>query len=460
VKSCNVIRESVAEGRTPPATLQSLGTAPVRVQQSAWKQLMDDYVSATAKSRMLHERISRSLAGGETRVITHFEPYPIAIASAEGPYLVDYDDNTYIDLVNNMASLVHGHRFPPIVRAVSEAFQVLGSVQAGSHRYLLDLSELLVERYSAFERVRFTNSASEAAILALRIARRATGRSRAIMFEGAYHGMGSEFTDPHPEMLKVPFNQPEALSEILDDQVAAVFAESFLGHAGVVPAEPEFLRTIQSLCERVGALFVLDETQSLRDDYGALHGALGLRPSLVLMGKSLGGGQPVGVLGGRAELVELASASRQYGLRHSGTFNGNVLTTAAGYQAMLALSDAAIRTLNSRAATLAGEIEAAGARLGLPIVVTRSGSTMCVHFADRAPTNAAEAAPRTQFARWFHIAALLEGVCVIRGGRLNLSTVLTDADMKAVTDALARALTRLVGIGAGSALSRAEPSLR
>lgn len=390
-------------------------TAHPFIYGRAAKELVSEYESLTPKSRVLHERLSNSLAGGETRAVTYFEPYPLAIASAEGPYLVDQDGNTYIDLVNNMASLVHGHRFPPIVQAVSEAYALLGSVQAGSHKYLLELSELLVERYPAFARIRFTNSASEAAILALRIARRVTGRSSFIMFEGAYHGMGSEFTDPDPSVIKVPFNDLPALSGVLDEKVAAVFAESFLGHAGVVPAEPTFLRTIQDLCENVGALFVLDETQSLRDHYSGHHGAVEVQPAMVIMGKSVGGGLPVGVLGGKKELIELASAKCRGGLRHSGTFNGNVLTTAAGYQSMLALSEGAIDTLNARAAKLAKEIAAAGDHLDLPIVVTRSGSTMCVHFNDRAPRNAAEAVPQTQLARWFHIAALLEGVCVIRG---------------------------------------------
>jgi glutamate-1-semialdehyde aminotransferase len=99
--------------------------------------------------------------------------------------------------------------------------------------------------------------------------------------------------------------------------------------------------------------------------------------------------------------------------------------------------------LNSRAAHLTQQLESGGRRLGLPISVTRSGSTMCVHFRDTAPTNAAEALARNDFARWFHIAAMLEGVCTIRGGRLNLSTVLSDADMRTVEGALCRALARL-----------------
>ena len=412
----------------------------------ATKRLLDEYRAKTPKSQEFHDRISRSLACGETRAVTYYRPYPIAIASAAGPAIVDYDGNSYIDLANNMSSLVHGHKFPPVVQAIEEALEVLGSVQAGSHRYLLAFVELLVERYPAFEQVRLTNSGSEAAILALRIARRVTGRRRMLMFEGGYHGMGSEFTDPQPDVVRVPYNDLTAVSEVLDQTMAAVFAESFLGNGGVVPAEPGFLETLHQMSQEVGALFVLDETQSLKSHYAAHHGALGLRPELVIMGKCVGGGLPIGVLGGRSELIEIASASREDGLRHSGTFNGNVLTTAAGYQAMVALSADAIATLNSRAVWLANELEAEGRRLQLPLVVTRSGSTMCVHFMDRAPRNASEAAPQTELAEWFQLAALLEGVCVIHNGRLNMSTVLTDTDLMSAKESLALSLERIADL--------------
>jgi glutamate-1-semialdehyde 2,1-aminomutase len=419
-----------------------MSAQPLTLSPTA-RQLSDEYRAKTPKSGELHQRLAKSLASGETREIAFYRPYAMAIASAAGPRVTDYDNNTYIDLVNNLASLVHGHRFPPVWRAVEDAFHELGSAQAGPHRYLLQFAELLVERYPAFERVRLTNSASEAAILALRIARHATGRRRMLMFEGGYHGMGSEFTDPQPEVTRIPFNDEAAVSDAVDETVAAVFVESFLGSAGVIPAEPGFLEKIQECARRAGAVFVLDETQSLRGHYAAHHGAHRLRPDLVMMGKCVGGGLPIGVLGGKSELIEIASASHDGGLRHSGTFNGNVLSSAAGHQSMLALDAKAIANLNEKAAWLADELEAEGRRLRLPMVVTRANSTLCVHFMERAPANASEALPHTELAKWFHIAALLEGICVIRGGRLNLTTVLTDEDLASISRSLSGAFERL-----------------
>jgi glutamate-1-semialdehyde 2,1-aminomutase len=412
----------------------------------AFSPLLDEYRSRTPRSSDMHQDMSGAFAAGETRTVTHYWPYPVAIASADGPYVTDSDGNVYLDLANNMASLVHGHRFPPIVRAVSETLDTLGTAPAGSHEHLLRFGQLLVERYPAFELIRLTNSGSEAALLALRIARLVTDRSRIVMFEGGYHGMASEFTDQHPSVVRVPFNDAAAAAQAIDPSVAAVFAEPFLGHAGVIPAHPEFLQVLRGLATDAGALFVLDETQSLRDHYTAHHGVLGLSPDMVMMGKSIGGGLPIGVLGGRADLIEAASAACDNGLSHSGTFNGNALSAAAGYQAMVALTADAIAGLNGRAAWLAGELEAAGQRLQIPLVVTRSGSTMCIHFLDRAPTNSVEAAPQLEIARWFHIAALLEGVAVIKGGRLNLSTVLTEPDLMIGRDALIRSLDRVAAL--------------
>jgi glutamate-1-semialdehyde 2,1-aminomutase len=406
-------------------------------------RLLGEYEASTGASRAFHERIGRSLAGGETRFATFYEPYPFAVARAGGARLVDLDGNEYLDLNNNMAALVHGHGYPPIIAAVAESWSELGSVQAGSHHVQLEFAELLVDRFPGLERIRFTNSGSEAATLALRVARRATGRERVLMFEGAYHGMGAEFSDVRPDVVRVPFNDVDAVAAALDDTVAAVFAESFLGHGGVIPAERGFLEALVGLAHDGGSLFVLDEVQSMRNDYRGHHGALGIVPDLVVMGKSLGGGLPIGLLGGRRELVEIASVARPDGIHHSGTFNGNVLTCAAGLACLRALGQDQIASLNDRSQCLATRLEAAARDMRVPLVVTRSGSTLCLHFLEHVPRDARQATPYTEHARWIHIAALLEGVFVIRGGRLNLSTALTEQDLSRVEEALVRAIGRL-----------------
>jgi glutamate-1-semialdehyde 2,1-aminomutase len=170
---------------------------------------------------------------------------------------------------------------------------------------------------------------------------------------------------------------------------------------------------------------------------------MGLEPDLVVMGKIVGGGLPVGVVGGRADILELLSAKRSDSLLHSGTFNGNVITCAAGLQGLIHLTADAIGEMNASATALAHDLEDAAHDAGLPATVTRAGSIVCLHFRERAPCNAAEARERPAMAEWFHLAALLEGVYVPRGGRLFLSTALGPSDLQFATDALARALVRL-----------------
>ena len=413
-------------------------------------RLVAEYCARTPASCQLHERLSAVLPAGETRAVTHHLPYPLGVMAASGSRFVDCDGHEYLDLANNMASLVHGHAYPPVMEAVEATLHFLGSAPGPAHETLARFAELLVARYPAFERLRLTNSGSEAAMLALRIARRATGRPQAVLMIGGYHGMAAEFVDDSPAMCRIPYNDVDTAVASIDETKAAVFVEPFLGHAGVVPAEPGFLRAIEDACRSSGSLLILDETQSLRDHFGGHHGHLGLSPDLVIMGKSVGGGFPIGVVGGRESLLQLAAATTDSGLKHSGTFNGNPVSAAAGHAALGALTSEKITALNRNAEWLSDELEKAGRHLGIPLTVTRSGSTMCMHFRTERPTNASEAEPHPHYGRWIHLAALLEGVAVIKGGRLNLSTAVSAHDLSTASGALRRSLSRLVELDRGT----------
>jgi glutamate-1-semialdehyde 2,1-aminomutase len=306
------------------------------------------------------------------------------------------------------------------------------------------LAEHLIERLPAVERIRFTNSGSEAAILAARLARHVTGRRKLVLAEGGYHGTGTFFADAHPDVVRVPYNDLPALERAIDETVAGVFLEPFLGSAGVVPAEPGFLLGAQQAASRAGALFVLDEIQGLRNAYEGVHGLLGLQPDLVLMGKIIGGGVPIGAVGGRAELLDtLASGSGQR-LAHSGTFNGNVVAMAAGVVAMSLLDRDAIAELDQRADRIAGAAESAAERHGLPLRVTRAGSIMHAHFLAVPPRNAADAAAgcavRNQA---LHLALLVRGIYTAPRGMLNLSTALTEDQVSLVCDGYDAALAEV-----------------
>ncbi len=220
--------------------------------------LVREYAERTRASRGLFERFRASLPGGETRTLTYYEPYPVVLERGDGPYVTDADGNRYVDVLNNYTSLVHGHAFPPAVEAIAAA-AALGTALPAPHPRQLEWAELVASRYPAIELVRFTSSGSEAAILAARIARRATGRRRLLVFEGAYHGTGPEFLGEAPDVVVVPYGDLDRAAAALDDTVAGVFVEPFLGSGGVVEATPEFLHGLREEARRAGALLVLDE---------------------------------------------------------------------------------------------------------------------------------------------------------------------------------------------------------
>jgi glutamate-1-semialdehyde 2,1-aminomutase len=383
---------------------------------AAEQELIRAYEARTPRSRELFERFRAHLPGGETRTLTYYEPYPVVIARGTGATLVDVDGNEYVDVLNNYTALVHGHAFPPVVAAIAEAASE-GLAFPAPHPRQLRWAELLTERYPAVELVRFTNSGTEAAILAARVARHITGRSRLALFEGAYHGTGPEFAGEGGDVARTPYGELPRL----DDSVAAVFVEPFLGSGGVVEGSREWLRDLRDETRRAGAVFVLDEVQSLRNAFHGAHAELGLDPDLILMGKIVGGGIPVGAVGGSREVLGATAADRPGSIAHSGTFNGNPLAAAAGVACLDALDEEAIATLNRRAAELAGRLENAGG------VVRRGGSILHVD----APDPAA-----------LHLALLVEGVYAAPRGMLNLSTAITDEQLETIAAAYESALAR------------------
>lgn len=409
------------------------------------------YIAKTTRSRALREAFRTVLPGGETRSVAYYEPYPIVVERGSGARIWDLDGNEYVDLLNNYTSLVHGHSHPEISEAISQAAHA-GTVHPAPHVSQLALARLLVDRLPAVGQLRFTNSGSEAAILAARLARHVTCRRRIVLIDGGYHGTGSFFADPHPDVVRVPYNDREALGQAVDDTVAAVFVEPFLGSAGVIPADPDYLRAIQTRAKASGALFVLDEIQGLRSAVDGTHGKFALSPDLVLLGKIIGGGLPIGAVGGSEALLAEMAADLGPRLAHSGTFNGNVLSMVAGRIAMQLLDAAQIARLNELGGQLAAVIEKLGAQHGLPVSVTRAGSIMHIHFLEQPPADADQARRGDhQLSAALHLALLVEGVYIAPRGMLNLSTATTSANIDFVMEALDRALAAVsshVGVSA------------
>lgn len=404
-------------------------------------ELAEEYAATRPRSREAFGKARTLLPGGQTRSVTHYEPFPSLISVGRGQMLTDIDGHEYFDVVNNYTSLVHGNAFGPAADAVRVLLDQ-GVAFASVHSEQLDLAQRILDRLKSAELVRFTNSGSEASSLAARIARHVTGRREIVMAEGGFHGSVAPLIPGEPNLVLVPYNDLQALENAVNERTAAVFLEPFQGAGGVIPGTKEYLQHAQEVAARQGALFVLDEIQSLRNNYHGVQETLGLSPDLTLVGKIIGGGFPIGAVAGRAKLLDATSPYTIRRLEHAGTFNGHLAASAAGSATLDHLDAAAITRLNAGASKLASDIEDGAAAAGLKVVVTRDGSIMNLH-PHRAPVSAKEAAKPYKFHRTLHLALMLEGVYASTRGMLNLSTALTESDLREVAKRYSNAFERI-----------------
>lgn len=409
-----------------------------------WNALEDEYRSRTASSAAAQTAAAAALPGGETRSVAFWPPYPVAFADAAGSRLVDLDGNEYVDLVNNYTSLVHGNAFRPVADAVAELAYGPLAFAATSARQVA-LARELIERVPTVDLVRFTSSGSEANALALRLARRATGRRRAVVFRHSYHSALPLLVEGEPDVVVAQYNDPESLDAVIDDSIAAVFAEPFLGAGGVIPADPGFLTAVQQRAQRVGALFVLDEVQSLRTAHGGAQSAQDVTPDLTTMAKIIGGGFPIGAVGGRADLMRLTVEGTQERVSHAGTFNGHILACTAGLITLRNLGPATIAGLNHRGAVLAAGIERVASSAGVTASASAAGSILQVHPAQRPLPLDDQTPDQAAQTRALHMALLLEGIYTTPRGMVNLSTAIDDAELQRIIDGYGRAFARLAG---------------
>jgi glutamate-1-semialdehyde 2,1-aminomutase len=395
---------------------------------------------------------ARVMPGGDTRAAGHHPPYQLTLVRGEGPWLTDVDGHRYLDLIGNFTSLVHGNAYPPIIAAARRAMED-GTNWPARNVHAVALAEEIVARVPSVEQLRFTNSGSEATMVAVEIARVATGRRMVLMARYGYHGSAPHFevgTHGHegPETLVAGFGDAAAFAAILGergDEIAAVILEPVMGSGGLLAASREFLVAVQEAARAAGALLILDEVITLRLSTGGAQHVLGVRPDLTAMGKIIGGGFPVGAVGGREELLALCDPSRPR-LFHSGTFNGNPVTTAAGLVSLQHLQQEQIDRMGARAAALEDVLAKAAADAGLPLSVRRAGSMLQLFFSPDPPA-ATPLRTDGDLIIAFHLAALNHGVFLAPRGLLALSTVLDDG---LVEDAGARLTAAVADVAAAT----------
>ncbi|HYB89649.1 MAG TPA: aminotransferase class III-fold pyridoxal phosphate-dependent enzyme [Candidatus Binataceae bacterium] len=411
------------------------------------------YRTATPKSAAVGRRAERVMPGGDTRTSAFHRPYPLTIARGDGPFMWDVDGTRYIDLIGNYTSLVHGHAYPPIADAIERAARQ-GTAWPARSEPQIALAELLSERVPSVERIRFCNSGTEAGMLAARVARRLTGRKVILMARYGYHGsyddleVGLTGHDGERTML-ADFGAATAFEALLAErgsEIAAVFLEPVLGSAGLVTPPAGFLEQVAEAARRAGALFVLDEVITLRLAEGGAQQMFDVKPDITMMGKIIGGGLPVGALGGNAEIMAAFDPRERGAIYHAGTFNGNPATCAAGVASVKALTQDKIDKMDQQAKRLAEDLKSAARQVELPFSVRQCGSLLNIFFVNEPPPAAVNREDARAMAS-FHLAALNEGLFIGTHGLIALSTVMTDALMTEVAERAAKAMADLAQSG-------------
>ncbi|MHB8236827.1 MAG: glutamate-1-semialdehyde 2,1-aminomutase, partial [Acidithiobacillus ferrivorans] len=308
----------------------------------------------TQTSHALFSAAQQCIPGGVNSPVRAFRGVggdPIFIDHAEGPFFWDVEGKRYIDYVGSWGPMIHGHSHPEVLAAVHA--QVNKGLGFGAPTAIeVEMAELVCSLVPSIESVRMTSSGTEAVMTAIRLARGYTGRDKIIKFEGNYHGhsdsllvkagsgaltLGQPSSAGIPrevsqDTLVLPYNDLSAVEEMMSQfgfDVATIIVEPIAGNMGCVPPEPGFLEGLRAVCDQYECVLIFDEVMTgFRVAVGGAQALYGVRPDLTTLGKIIGGGLPVGAVGGPREMMEyLAPTGPVY---QAGTLSGNPVAMAAG----------------------------------------------------------------------------------------------------------------------------------
>jgi glutamate-1-semialdehyde 2,1-aminomutase len=335
--------------RCLPATSRPVD--PARVEEllaQEWQR----FTLWSTESGVHNKRASESLPLGVTSSFQHWDPYPISIASAKGAYLTDVDGNQLLDLSMGFGAMLVGHLNPVVVEHVNRALTETGTLFVTPSPQATEMAERFKERFG-LDMLRFTNSGTESLMYAIRCARAYTGRKAIVKIEGGYHGgydalqvsVKPALADIGPADNPIPdvpfdveagmvhviaYNDLGQLERVLDahgSEIAALVIEPVIENLSIVVPDEGYLPAVRALCDKHGVVLVFDEVKTgLTAGHAGAAQRLGVKPDLITLAKSIGGGLPLAAFGGKQEVMEVVVDGR---MAHFGTYNGNPLVMAA-----------------------------------------------------------------------------------------------------------------------------------
>ena len=382
-----------------------------------------------SRSTELFQQAKTVIPGGVNSPVRAFNGVggePVFFKSGQGPYLIDVDDKQYIDYVGSWGPMILGHNHPEVYQAVVNAASNGLSFGAPIEAEYL-LAKKVTELMPNIEKVRMVNSGTEATMTAIRLARGVTGRNKILKFIGCYHGhsdgllvdagsgvltlglpscpgIPKDFTQ---HTLSVPFNDLEAVNKVIQEyghDLAAIIVEPVAGNMGCVLPNDGFLQGLRNACDEVGALLIFDEVMTgFRIALGGAYQAFGVKADITTLGKVIGGGMPVGAIGGTAQIMDnLAPVGNVY---QAGTLSGNPVAMAAGIATLELLSKPGVfERLSSMTQQLIAGLEKAAAEAKIAYRAVAIGGMFGGFFSEKLPTTFDEvkACNNQRFKTFFH----------------------------------------------------------
>jgi glutamate-1-semialdehyde 2,1-aminomutase len=411
------------------------------------------YAVRRPRSAAMHASACEVMPAGNTRSNLSYRPFPTAMARGEDCRLWDVDGNQYLDLCGEYTAGLFGHTEARIHDALRGAL-ANGLSLAAVGQAEQDLARLLCARFPSLERVRFSNSGTEANLLAITAARAFTGRSHVLVFRGGYHGSVLTFPLAGPAPVTAPF--PVIFADYNDTEgtvatirahsgsLAAVLIEPMVGGGGCIVAAPAFMAALRAATREAGILLIFDEVMTSRMSGGGQQARLGITPDMTTMGKYVAGGMSFGAFGGRADVM----AQFETALPHAGTFNNNVMSMAAGRVAMGEIFTPEVaNSFFERGERLRGRLNVACAAGGTTMHFSGLGSMVYVHFRAGPVIRPYAPTPLEDGLRELFFFDMLEaGMYLARRGMAALSLPTREADLGRFVDAVSAFVQARAGL--------------
>lgn len=450
------------------------------------EELKEEYATKNPSSKKAFDNACSDIPGGITANVKFFAPFPLFMKEGHGAWLTDLDDHKYVDYVLSYGPLILGHERKEVLDSIQNYFAKHGTMLYGTPHELEDIfAKKIKELFPSIEMLRYTNSGTEATLLCIRTAFAYTGKYKLAKFEGHYHGGYNEVlvsvnpdvskagdpTHPTPlpeskgisdrmldDTIVLPFNDLEACTEILtkhQDEVAAIIMEPLFG--GTIPATKEFMTGIRALTKKLGILMIMDEVKTgFRITLGGAQQYYDVKPDLTALGKVIGAGFPVGIVGGRKDIMSMAapqgsdildnSNTRSAAdiLYHSGTYNGHPMILNAGLTT-IGILEHEFDGLLKRTERLKNGIRDIYAAHGIHILTPGLGSMFNIAVTELSDIKTYRDLQKSDFAlrKKLDYALLLEGIYNKPCNRYNMCTAHTDEVIDFTLEAYEKAFKRI-----------------